>query len=164
MIRYQLICSEKPKRQHTFEAWFSNSAAFDRQSKRGQVLCPKCRSSKVAKALMAPQVRTTKGKRAPTPAAPGTPAKSPSPEVSRPLASLPPEQRELYSLLKKVREHVVANSEYVGPRFADEARKIHHEEAPSRGIYGEATLSEAKALHEEGITALPLPDLPGDHN
>ena len=64
--------------------------------------------------------------------------------------------------MRRVRRHVEENSEYVGPRFAEEARKIHHEEIEARGIYGEASLAEAKELVEEGIDVLPLPRLPED--
>ena len=66
--------------------------------------------------------------------------------------------------MRKLREHVTQNAEYVGPRFADEALKIHHEESEARGIYGEASETEAKLLREEGIEFYPLPVLPEDHN
>jgi hypothetical protein len=66
--------------------------------------------------------------------------------------------------MRKLRAEIEAKSEYVGPRFPDEARKIHYEEAPARGIHGEATAEEAKALSDEGIEFFPLPILPEDHN
>jgi hypothetical protein len=72
--------------------------------------------------------------------------------------------RELAAAMRKLRAEVEAKSEYVGPRFPEEARKIHYEEAPARGIYGEASAEEAKALKEEGIEFFPLPNLPEDHN
>jgi hypothetical protein len=71
-------------------------------------------------------------------------------------------QKEMLEVMRKVRRHVEANAEYVGPKFAEEARKIHHEETEARGIYGEASLAEAKELVEEGIGVLPLPRLPED--
>ena len=87
------------------------------------------------------------------------------PQVKQPMASptvaLPAEMAEF---LRKVRREVEAKAEYVGPKFADEARKIHYDEAPERGIYGEASLDEVKALHDEGIDCLPLPVLPEDRN
>ena len=67
-------------------------------------------------------------------------------------------------MLRKVRREVEAKADYVGPRFAEEARKIHFDEAPPRGIYGEATLDEVRELHEDGIDCLPLPVLPEDRN
>jgi hypothetical protein len=71
---------------------------------------------------------------------------------------------ELAKAMRKLRTEIESKSEYVGPRFPEEARKIHYEEAPSRGIYGEATSEEAQALSEEGIEFFPLPSLPEDHN
>ncbi len=71
---------------------------------------------------------------------------------------------ELTEMIRKLRKHVEDNSEYVGPRFAEEARKIHYEESEARGIYGEASLDEARELNEEGIDVQPLPILPEEHN
>ena len=72
--------------------------------------------------------------------------------------------RELAAAMRKLRAEIESKSEYVGPRFSEEARKIHYEEAPARGIHGEATADEAKALKEEGIEFYPLPILPEDQN
>ena len=66
--------------------------------------------------------------------------------------------------MRKVRAHVLANSEDVGKKFVEEARKMHHEETEVRGIHGEASLEEAKALAEEGIDIFPIPVLPDDRN
>ena len=71
---------------------------------------------------------------------------------------------ELTEMIRKLRTHVEENSEYVGPRFAEEARKIHYEETEARGIYGEASLEDARELTEEGIDVQPLPLLPEEHN
>ena len=73
-------------------------------------------------------------------------------------------QKQFLALMRQVRQEVEKSAEYVGPKFADEARKIHHEEAQPRGIWGEATIGEAKELAEEGIDCLPLPRLPEDKN
>lgn len=146
MIKYRLKCNKG----HEFEAWFTNSAAFDTQAKRGQVSCPSCRSSKVTKALMAPQVATR--------------GRSPAPQGGGEGADDLSSSRDVMKVMREVFEKVTANAEYVGPRFAEEARKIHYEEAEGRGIYGEASLDDARALHEEGIDILPLPRLPKDHN
>ena len=86
---------------------------------------------------------------------------APAPMVAN---ELPAPQKELLEAMRKLRQEVEANAEYVGPKFADEARKIHHDEAPARGIYGEATPEEAKALHEEGVAVYRLPILPEDKN
>ena len=152
MIRYRLKCEKR----HEFEAWFSNSTAFDKQAKRGLVNCPKCGTSKVEKALMTPGI--AKGlKRKRTRKAP---APQPDPQHTHRLAA----HGELMGAMRKLRAEIEGKSEYVGPHFSEEARKIHYEEAPQRGIYGEATHEEAKALSEEGIDFFPLPLLPEDQN
>jgi hypothetical protein len=166
MIRYRLQCNKK----HEFEAWFGSSTAYDRQAKRGQVECPQCGSKKVTKTLMAPGVATRSGKSAGKPgelsqsreiaAAPAEAAVPMSPEAAE-RANL---QRKFLDVMREIRKEVETKAEYVGPRFADEARKIHHEEAEARGIWGEATLEEARELHEDGIDCLPLPPLPEDKN
>ena len=128
MILYRLKC----KKGHEFEAWFASSGAFDTQEKRGQLSCPVCATNKVGKALMAPSV--------------AKPAKPPGAAKRRPVEAqretvregAPETQRvaihrELAAAVRKLRADVEANSEYVGPRFCEEARKIHHEEAPARG-------------------------------
>ena len=165
MIRYRLKCEKR----HEFEAWFANSGAFDRQAKRREISCPRCGTTRVEKALMTPSVARRGGrKRAeaekkpaePVPtSAPPAPASQTEPETHR-LAA----HGELAAAMRKMRAEVMSKSEYVGPRFSEEARKIHYEEAPARGIYGEATREEAQALAEEGIEFFPLPPLPEDHN
>jgi hypothetical protein len=158
MIRYSLKCEKR----HEFEAWFANSAAFERQSKRGQISCPRCGTVKVDKALMAPSIlKSPKRKRV---------EKSPEPAATQPAPPAQPDTHrlaahgELAKVMRKLRTEIESKSEYVGPRFPEEARKIHYEEVPARGIYGEATSEEAQALSEEGIEFFPLPPLPEDHN
>ena len=155
MIRYTLSC----ERGHEFESWFQNSAAYDKQAKRGLVTCPLCKSAKVEKAIMAPRLaRTDVAEPTPPPAAqPATPAKNP-------VAMMSPPERELRQKLKELRDHVTKNANYVGTKFPEEARKIHYGETEHRSIYGEASREEAKALHEEGIEFHPLPILPDDQN
>ncbi|MGB6534662.1 MAG: DUF1178 family protein [Xanthobacteraceae bacterium] len=170
MIRYSLNCGNG----HTFESWFANSAAFDRQNKRGLVNCPLCGSAKVEKAIMAPRLARAD---APGPAIfdepkPPTPAPPPTPSIPMPpvatgtgaVAMTSPQERELRTKLKELRDHVTRNANYVGARFPEEARKMHYGEIEHRSIYGEASADEAKALHEEGIEFHPLPILPDDHN
>jgi hypothetical protein len=155
MIRYRLKC----KKGHQFDAWFASSVAYERQAKGKQLSCAKCGSTQVSKALMAPKLT----KRA---AAKEGPAKEAarSREAAKPETHRLAAHGELMAAMRKLRAEIEAKSEYVGPRFPDEARKIHYEEAPARGIHGEATADEAKALSEEGIEFFPLPILPEDHN
>ena len=169
MIRYRLAC---PK-SHEFEAWFPSSDACDKQIAKKLVACPTCGATKVAKALMAPSV-VTSDKKAKRPSrrrlpsadvpAPQPPAVSPAPVEAAAQSMLTGPQREMLRQLKSLRDKVLADAEYVGPRFADEARKIHHEEAPGRGIYGEASPAEVEELASEGIEIMPIPVLPEDHN
>jgi hypothetical protein len=178
MIRYALNCDQG----HAFESWFANSAAYDKQAKRGLVACPVCGSVKVEKAIMAPNLAPNltanlgQGAAAgqlPT-AGPSTPPSSSTPPPQQPAApSIPPNtpvammsatERELRHKLKELRDHITKNAHYVGPRFPEEARKIHYGEAEHRSIYGEASAEQAKQLHEEGIEFHPLPILPDDKN
>jgi hypothetical protein len=85
----------------------------------------------------------------------------PAPETPQPA---PAEGPKTYALLRKLRAELTANSDYVGPDFPEEARKIHFDEAPARAIHGEASLEEARELNEEGVPVFPLPKLPEDHN
>ena len=153
MIRYRLKCDKR----HEFEGWFANSAAFDKQAKRGQVTCPRCGTTKVEKALMTPGIAkgAAKRKRA---------QKAPAPQADMQEVHRLAAHGELSVAMRKLRAEIESKSEYVGERFPEEARKIHYEEAPARGIYGEATREEAKALSEEGIDFFPLPILPEDQN
>lgn len=137
MILYELRCEAG----HGFEAWFRNSGTYDAQVAAGEVNCPVCGSSAVEKALMAPAI----GKRS----AKGAPAE----DGRRTHTTMGEARRELEALRRKIEE----NCEYVGERFADEARKIHYEESQHRDIYGEATEAEARELEEEGIGVARIP-------
>jgi hypothetical protein len=171
MIRYALNCDDG----HVFETWFASSAAFDKQAKRGLVACPVCGSVKVEKAIMAPNLSANRAEavtadpRPPTPAPPTPPPPlqpGPMPPIppKAPVAMMSAAERELRHKLKELRDHITKNAHYVGPRFPEEARKIHYGEADHRSIYGEASPEEAKQLHEEGIEVQPLPILPDDKN
>ena len=159
MIRYTLNCDQG----HTFESWFANSAAYDKQAKRSLIACPVCNSTKVEKAIMAPRLGRSDAIEEPIapPAAAPAPA---TPTPAAPVAMMSPVERELRSKLKELREHIVKNADYVGPRFPEQARKIHYGETEHRSIYGEASPDEAKELFEEGIEFHPLPILPDDQN
>jgi hypothetical protein len=159
VIRYSLACDKG----HGFESWFQNSAAYDKQAKRGLVTCPLCGSEKVEKAIMAPQVKRTKR----TAAGEQITNEAPAPaqvETSTPVAMMSPQERELRTKLKELRDHLVANAENVGRKFSEEARRMHYGEIEHRSIYGEASAEEAKSLAEEGIEFHPLPVLPDDRN
>ena len=138
MIVYELICAD----EHRFEGWFASAEAFERQRESGLVACPVCSSGAVEKLPSARIRRGTQLEERP-PAAP---------VAKQPL----PAQRPTMTLASFV-DHVLQNSEDVGSRFPEEARKIHYEEAPRRGIRGVASREEAEALAEEGISVLPLP-------
>lgn len=167
MIRYRLQC----KKKHQFESWFASSDAFDKLAAKKQIACPECGSKVVEKALMAPQVVKSEGKspskravKAAAKRAAAAPEAPAAPPDSQQVTAHSEAHKELMGAIRKLREEVAAKSEYVGKRFSDEARKIHFEEAPARGIYGEATADEARALLEDGVDFLPLPGLPEDHN
>jgi hypothetical protein len=166
MIRYTLICNKR----HEFESWFANSAAYDKQAKRGLVTCPLCGSAKVEKALMTPRLaradtpsprKPASAQPLPASAAEAAPAATPTPT---PVAMISPQEQEFRQKLRELRDHLVKNAENVGPRFPEEARKMHYGEAEHRSIYGIASPEDAKELHEEGIEFSPLPVLPDERN
>ncbi len=131
MILFKLRCAA----EHEFEGWFRDGAAYERQAARGQIACPECGDSAIEKAPMAPRL------------ARGGSATTPTPE-------------EMRRMLQQMRQHVEANCDYVGPRFAEEARRIHRGEADARGIYGEATDTESQELADEGIEVARIPWVP----
>ncbi|RIK87768.1 MAG: DUF1178 domain-containing protein [Hyphomicrobiales bacterium] len=141
MIRFSLSCAN----DHAFDGWFRNGEDFEAQKKRGLVSCPVCRSAEVEKALMAPAVSTGRKR-------------------DRIALALGEEQRKALAKLKAMAEEAKKNADYVGDRFAEEARKIHFGEVEPRGIYGEATAEEARGLLEDGVDFVPLPTFPDDSN
>jgi hypothetical protein len=143
VIRYDLICAKG----HEFDGWFSNSDAYDKQAKRGLISCTHCGVTKIEKQIMAPGI-PTKGN--------SKQAMTGGPQDARAAAMM--------QMMREYRKHVTENSENVGDRFAEEARKIHFKEVKERPIIGEATKEEAVALIEEGIDVQPIPRLPEDGN
>ena len=150
MILYELRCGKG----HNFEAWFKDSATYDGQAKRDEVECPICSNTSVQKAPMAPRLSgvgreksAIAGIATPNDASPKSPAESRAREVAR----------EILTAMKKVHKHVEENCDYVGTKFADEARAIHYGETEERGIYGEATPEETKELEDEEIPVQHLP-------
>lgn len=141
MIKYNLKCNK----EHVFEAWFKNSAAYDEQVDKGIVSCSICGSSSVTKAPMAPSI-PTKGNQKKETAVAGT---AQNEELAKAM-----------SALRELRQKVEENCDYVGANFAEEARKIHYGETEERGIYGEATPEEKAELAEEGVEVATVPWLP----
>lgn len=141
MIRFSLHCDHA----HDFEGWFRSNDDFETQRKRGFVACPECGSQQVDKALMAPAVSTSR-------------------KQEKMALAMGAEQRKMMAALKELSEKVRENAENVGDKFAEEARKIHFGESEARGIYGAATIEEAKGLAEDGIEFMPLPVFPDDRN
>ncbi len=171
MIKYALVCDDG----HEFESWFASSNTYDTQVKRGLVDCPFCGSIKISKALMAPQVSTSRKKEARRQAAfeshvqqviAQTPAAPDGSNAAKagPVALLDKDHRKLREAIRELHDKVSENTVDVGDKFAEEARKIHDGEAPQRGIRGRASLEEAKELWDDGVPVLPLPALPKDQN
>ncbi len=149
MIHYQLRCSQ----DHEFDGWFRDSAAFDRQAERGLVECPACGDLRISRAMMAPAVAKRQAQPAPLPQPPAPPTRGPVPAGAM-AGPLPDHVR---AMLQRLRGEVEKNCDYVGERFAEEALRIHRGEADQRGIYGEATPTEAEALSEEGVSFASFP-------
>ncbi len=159
MIRYSLSCDKG----HGFESWFADSAAYDKQAKRGLVTCPHCGSAKVEKAIMAPRIAGARKRAAPDEA---QETATPAPAVAEkaPVAMISPQEQEFRAKLKELREHIVKNADNVGQKFPEEARKMHYGETEHRSIYGVASPEDAKELAEEGIDFHPIPILPDERN
>ena len=133
MILFDLKCGQ----DHVFEAWFRDSETYDAQAVSGEIACPLCGDSHIAKALMAPNVAR-------------------SSETTEPArAAL------MMRHLRAMHEEITKNSDDVGVKFPEEARKIHYGETAKRNIHGRANLEDARALDDEGIEFGILPPLPG---
>ncbi len=139
MIVYQLKCSSG----HVFEGWFRDADTYDRQAAAGKVACAACGDTQVGKAPMAPRLAKRRSEPAPVEARPGLPA-------------------EAAKVLAELRRKVESECDYVGDRFAEEARRIHYGETEKRGIYGEASDDQARELVDEGIEVKKIPWLPRD--
>lgn len=135
MIRYDLICDK----EHEFEGWFASMTAFDTQSANGALSCPECGSVNVTKGIMAPNVgrKSNTGQNSAVIAARG--------------------KLEMRRFLQQVRSYVEQNSEHVGAKFPEEARKIHYGEAVERNIHGDATPDQVSALRDEGVEIAAIP-------
>jgi hypothetical protein len=131
MIKYNLKCENN----HNFDTWFSDSSNFDEQNKKNLIFCPKCNSTKIEKNIMAPNIGSKKQ------------------SYTNALKT----EKNYEKIIKNVRKHVEKNFEYVGDKFADEARAIHYGEKEEREIYGETSVEEAVDLIEEGVNVSPIP-------
>lgn len=135
MILFKLRCAAA----HEFEGWFRDGAAYERQASRGLIACPECGDTAVEKAPMAPRLARASGGAA---------------------NAAPPSPEQLRQALQQLRRHVESSCDYVGERFAEEARRIHKGESEGRGIYGEASEAEADALRDDGIEVARIPWIP----
>ncbi len=133
MIVFNLKCPES----HIFEAWFRDGAGYGQQASAGEVRCPICGSTEIAKAPMAPNIAAT-----------------------RDSAETVGKEAAILGRLRALRAEIEKNSEHVGSRFPEEARKIHYGETEPRSIHGDADRKEAEALRDEGIDVLAIPWVP----
>ena len=131
MIRYFVACVG----EREFEAWFWKSAAYDTQRKKKQVECPVCGSHEVRKRIMAPAIRASGSK--------SDREKSPEAVAAK--------------MAGEIRQKIAETHDYVGDRFADEARSMYYGEAEHRPVWGEVTPEVAEELQEEGVPAMPIP-------
>jgi hypothetical protein len=159
MIVFTLRCRDG----HEFETWFRDSAAYERQARRGLVTCPDCGSTDVEKAVMAPRLgRSSKSDAAPREVRHEAAAEPPAAPPAAIKPDTPPTPAEFRRALQVLRHYVESNCENVGKGFADEARRIHKGEAKARGIYGDATPAEAEKLAEDGIEVAAIPWVPSN--
>lgn len=131
MILFQLRCGN----DHQFEGWFRNNDSYDAQAAAGEITCPACGDTHVGKAIMAPRLNKATGQ----------------------SLDVHDAAREFRRMLGELRSKVEANCDYVGDRFADEARKIHYGDSDARPIYGEATAEETRELADEGVDVQVIP-------
>ena len=136
MILFELRCAQ----DHQFEGWFPSGVAYEAQLAKQELSCPLCGDRKIDKAVMAPRIGKAAG--APTPA-------------TRMAMNAK-------AALLELRKKIETDCDYVGPDFAEEARRIHYGEAAERGIYGEASDEQAEGLHDEGIAIARVPWVPGN--
>ena len=141
MIRYDLVCEN----EHFFESWFKDSKSYQKQMYDNEIFCPECDSSNISKSLMAP----------------GIPKKT-NTKNSNVIANS--SSRSINDAIRKIRDEIKKNSEYVGDQFPEEARKIHYNEAEMRSIYGKASKKEITELVDEGIDIIQIPEIPDDKN
>ena len=145
MIVFDLSCAEG----HRFEGWFGSSGDFADQQERGMVSCPHCGSDEVMKAPMAPAV-AKKGNQQ---------VSVPSGEAAVPMSTgkTPPEVAKALKQLAEAQKQALKNSTWVGDKFTEQSRAMHYGEREAAAIHGQASMAEAKALMDEGVSVAPLP-------
>jgi hypothetical protein len=120
---------------HRFEGWFASAEDFESQLSRQLVACPICSATEVSRLPSAPRLNLSGASEGQAPAQAG----------------------QMQARAMRALREVLEKTENVGDRFAEEARRIHYNEAPARNIRGVTTPEDAKALVEEGIEVMPLP-------
>jgi len=141
MIRYDLVCEN----EHLFESWLKDSKSYQKQLDANEIVCPVCDSCNISKSLMAP----------------GIPKKT-NTKNGNVIANS--SSKSINDAIRKIRDEIKKNSEYVGDQFPEEARKIHYNEAEMRSIYGKASKKEITELVDEGIDIIQIPEIPDDKN
>ena len=141
MIVFDLKCGK----DHVFEAWFRDNATFETQCNDRKIECPVCGRTKIEKAPMAPNIAVGNA------ACGGMSDKAAEDTVTA---------AKFIATCRSLRQEVEKNSDYVGPRFAEEARRIHYGETDKRSIYGEASDRDAQELCEEGVPIAAIPWIP----
>ena len=144
---FNLACEH----DHRFEGWFGSADDYDAQLARGLLECPMCANRTIRKLPAAPRLNLSGATDAPAPRQRG------ADDLANGVPATSPDPRAVQAMFMKMARAVIANTEDVGERFAEEARRIHYREAPERGIRGLASKAEAQALEEEGINVMPLP-------
>ena len=132
MILFTLRCAHG----HEFDGWFRDGDGFEAQQKAGEIACPECGQTAVEKAVMAPRLGRSR-------------------ESSPPISAA-----QFRAALLEMRRQVETQCDYVGERFAEEARRIHYGEIDPHGIYGEASEEESRELTDEGISFGRIPWVP----
>ena len=169
MIVYNLACDQR----HPFEGWFASPADFENQRDRGLVDCPVCGSNAVERKLHAPRINMG-AQQSEASVAREAQVSASSPEIAACAASSASAAASVDDLdfgklrdaMASFAENVRENTEYVGEKFAEEARAMHYGEKPHKGIRGRADKETAQELREEGISfqSLPFPvDFPKGH-
>lgn len=152
MILFDLKCSQG----HRFEGWFRSGAAYDAQAAGHAITCPICGDSRIEKAPMAPAIARSSGRSRDAAAtvidAAAVPDRTPDAATQA--------QADILRHLRELRTQVEKNADYVGERFAEEARRIHYGETESRAIYGETSAEQAEALRDEGVPIARIPWMP----
>ncbi len=142
MIRFTLNCDNG----HEFESWFASNESYEFQARTDLVACPHCNSVKVSKGVMAPAV-ARKDRAAPP---------------KQDVVLMGDKDAELRRMVRELHAKIVQGTDDVGSEFPTEARRIHDGEAPERAIRGQASMEEARALIDEGVSVLPVPILPDE--